>query len=572
VIGPSGTGKSLLCQVLAEQFRSRLVVAVLTCGRQCTGRVLLQTILYELGLPYRGLEDGELRLSLINHLVGGEPNRGALLLIVDEAHTLPLRLLEEVRLITNLVHNGHSRVRLLLAGGPALEERLASPKLESFNQRISARTYLQSFIYDETLAYVRHAIVVAGGNAEKIFTGEALSAVHRATDGIPRLINQLCDHALLLASAAGLSQLGPAAIEESWSDLQQLPTPWNSAPGITAPAADIIEFGSLEELPALPMPRATAQAPRLRTVAAEDDSRLFAGEPSERIERIEEQLKSIDNPFHPAGKIGPEVELVFESAGDPFGEPFFDEEPVVDRMASMDADLMARGQIVHSSESEDLSALLAPYARPREAKPAAPENTGEQVAPNGPDEEAIVEPSWVGGIADVAVELPAAQDQPSSTLPTLAERAATAPDDAQAAGTPSAAAPEEIETATGNVVESWSETTTLRWEDAQHAALLNPADDPVLPEPAFRGAEDAAPERPTIPMPALGESEFPSEGAQAEPMSDLTAPATQAAPVDEDLDLIIVEDDPVPPPKPPTTPPKVRRREYGQLFAQLRRG
>ena len=154
----------------------------------------------------------------------------------------------------------------------------------------------------------------------------------------------------------------------------------------------------------------------------------------------------------------------------------------------------------------------------------------------------------------------------------IPERAATAPDDAQAAGTPSAAAPEEIETATGNVVESWSETTTLRWEDAQHAALLNPADDPVLPEPAFRGAEDAAPERPTIPMPALGESEFPSEGAQAEPMSDLTAPATQAAPVDEDLDLIIVEDDPVPPPKPPTTPPKVRRREYGQLFAQLRRG
>ena len=146
-----------------NNFAHRLVVALLTCGRQCTGRVMLQTILFELGLPYRGLEDGELRLSLVNHLASGEPHRSAMLLVVDEAHTLPLRLLEEVRLITNLVHNGHSRVRLILAGGPALEERLASPKLDSFNQRISARSYLQAFNYDETLAYVRHAIQCAGG-------------------------------------------------------------------------------------------------------------------------------------------------------------------------------------------------------------------------------------------------------------------------------------------------------------------------------------------------------------------------------------------------------------------------
>src|SRR5262245_15774295 len=143
VVGPAGTGKSLLCQILAEQFRGRFQVAHLAGARLCTRRALLQNILFELKLPYREMDEGELRLSLVDHL---EPRSGGpegLLLLVDEAHTLPLRLIEEVRLLTNVVRDGQSRVRLFLAGGMALEERLASPKLESFHQRIAARCYLQ---------------------------------------------------------------------------------------------------------------------------------------------------------------------------------------------------------------------------------------------------------------------------------------------------------------------------------------------------------------------------------------------------------------------------------------------
>src|SRR5262245_27205305 len=106
VVGPAGTGKSLLCQVLVRQFRGRFHVALLSGARLATRRALLQNILFELRLPYRDMDEGELRLSLIDHL---EPRSGGpegLLLIVDEAHTLPLRLLEEVRLLTNLVRDG----------------------------------------------------------------------------------------------------------------------------------------------------------------------------------------------------------------------------------------------------------------------------------------------------------------------------------------------------------------------------------------------------------------------------------------------------------------------------------
>src|SRR5262245_6006285 len=177
VVGPAGSGKSLLWQVLAQHFRGRFLVALLASSRLCTRRALLQNILFELKLPYRDMDEGELRLSLIDHL---EPRTGGgdgLLLLVDEAHTLPLRLLEEIRLLTNLVKGGESRVRLVLAGSMALEERLASPKLESFHQRIAARCYLQPLSRDETQYFVQEQIRRAGGTPEAIFTTDALRAI-----------------------------------------------------------------------------------------------------------------------------------------------------------------------------------------------------------------------------------------------------------------------------------------------------------------------------------------------------------------------------------------------------------
>src|SRR5437867_4976470 len=151
IIGPAGTGKSLLCGVLAAHFRGNLQVAYLAGARLCTRRSLLQNILFELKLPYRDMDEGELRLSLVDHLEPRASGPDGLLLLVDEAHSLPLRLLEEVRLLTNVVRDGQSRVRLVLAGNMALEERLTSPKLESFHQRIAGRCYLQPLGRDETI-------------------------------------------------------------------------------------------------------------------------------------------------------------------------------------------------------------------------------------------------------------------------------------------------------------------------------------------------------------------------------------------------------------------------------------
>jgi type II secretory pathway predicted ATPase ExeA len=389
VVGPAGSGKSLLLQVLAQHFRGRFLVALLASSRLCTRRALLQNILFELKLPYREMDEGELRLSLIDHL---EPRTGGgdgLLLLVDEAHTLPLRLLEEIRLLTNLVKGGESRVRLVLAGSMALEERLASPKLESFHQRIAARCYLQPMSRDETVYYVQEQVRRAGGLPELVFTSDALRAIHTATDGIPRLVNQVCDHALMLASLGGHKQLGPAGIEEAWADLQQLPVPWHeSAVARSESGSGIIEFGQLAEEGA-PRPVAGTIGPSLSDAAFEQ---------LDEVERGVRALESGDDSgeFSPAAESGTEVELIFHEAHDPFGSHWDEEEVVIDRYASLeDAELRNRGRTT-SSEGQEIGALVAAAMQPPpEVVPA----------PHPREDDSVVEP--VPAIAAVAAFDPA---------------------------------------------------------------------------------------------------------------------------------------------------------------------
>src|SRR5436190_18844350 len=101
IVGPTGTGKSLLCLLVADHFRrQQFQVAMLASARLSSRKALLQSILFELHLPYRGMEEGELRLSLIDHLEPRGSGLSGLLLALDEAPRLPIRLLEEIRLIS----------------------------------------------------------------------------------------------------------------------------------------------------------------------------------------------------------------------------------------------------------------------------------------------------------------------------------------------------------------------------------------------------------------------------------------------------------------------------------------
>ena len=113
---------------------------------------------------------------MVDFLAPGEQGAAALLLLVDEAHTLPLRVLEEIRMVTNLVRDGQPSVRVVLAGSPVLEERFASPKLSAFAQRLAARCYLEPLDAAETSAYVRSQIEAIGGDPARLVDDQVLRA------------------------------------------------------------------------------------------------------------------------------------------------------------------------------------------------------------------------------------------------------------------------------------------------------------------------------------------------------------------------------------------------------------
>ncbi|MFN3189240.1 MAG: ExeA family protein [Aureliella sp.] len=254
ILGGAGLGKSLLSDVLAEDVREQFDIVKLHAARLCSRKALLQNILFELGLPYRDLAEGELRMAILDRLEPAEGRApGGLCILVDESHTLPTRLLEELRLLTNFTRDNEPRARLVLLGSLQLEETFATPAMESFNQRLAARCYLNPMSRDEVAGYVAHQIRQAGFEPDQLVSQDGLMAVFDASEGVPRLANQIMDQALLLAVTNKLFPVNGELIEEAWSSLQQLPMPWTAPAiaGVDQPAAvssnNAVEFGQLEE-------------------------------------------------------------------------------------------------------------------------------------------------------------------------------------------------------------------------------------------------------------------------------------------------------------------------------------
>lgn len=236
IFGGTGLGKTMLCLRIAEHFRRNYDVVMLSSSQLITRRALLQNLLFELKMPYRNLNEGELRLTLMNRLQPSTEHPGlGLLLIADEAQTLSPKLLDEIRLLTNITRDGMPRVRLVLCGTTKLEDSLSNPRMESLCQRLSCRCYLTPLTPQETAGYVAHKIELSGATVGTVITREAIEAIYRGTDGIPRLIDQLADQTLLLAAQERQRPISAALVGKAWGMLQQLPNPWSEPETIIGP-------------------------------------------------------------------------------------------------------------------------------------------------------------------------------------------------------------------------------------------------------------------------------------------------------------------------------------------------
>ena len=245
LVGPAGCGKSLLLSCLRERLEGDYAVAILSGARICTRRGLWQSILSDLDEAYRGLDEEELRIGLVDRIRGLAATGSGLVVLVDESHTLPRRLLEELRLLIGAV-TAYPAVHLVLAGTIRLEEILGESDLEGIAQRIAVRGYLESLDYEETCRYVRTQMYCAGLDWDTKFEPECDAVVFSLTEGVPRLINQLCDQAMRLAEQRNADEVGKHDLASAWEEIQCLPAPASLRSEISSPST-ISDADELQE-------------------------------------------------------------------------------------------------------------------------------------------------------------------------------------------------------------------------------------------------------------------------------------------------------------------------------------
>jgi general secretion pathway protein A len=194
--GEVGAGKTTLCRAMLEQLDDRFSTALIL-NPVMSPEELIKAIAVEFGLPVYGLDRLE-TVAVINEFLLAQVERGKYsVLIIDEAQDLTDELLEQVRLLSNLETDNLKLLQIVLMGQPELRDRLNNPRLRQLRQRITVRYHLLPLNRYEVNDYVRHRLHVSGGNGNPSFTRPALWRVYHYTQGIPRLVNAVCDKALL---------------------------------------------------------------------------------------------------------------------------------------------------------------------------------------------------------------------------------------------------------------------------------------------------------------------------------------------------------------------------------------
>ena len=254
ILGATGTGKSLLCTILANALIDDMYAITINNTNGCTPKALYQSILFELERPYLGLDENEMRLSVLDILTDPARYPAGLALIIDEAHNLPQETLEEIRQLSNGRTRRASGLSVVLSGDLRLEENLSHPRLDSFQQRISTRVCLDPWSKKDVQSYITTRLKafkdkVPPRSIDRIrkFSVEACDAVYTATGGVQRLVSQLCDQAYLAAVEQKRLVIEADFIQSVWAQIQSLPDPAQDSFNDSSKNESCIEFGALDD-------------------------------------------------------------------------------------------------------------------------------------------------------------------------------------------------------------------------------------------------------------------------------------------------------------------------------------
>jgi len=242
--GEVGTGKTLLLRCLLQLFsRSDDVAYAYTFNNRLPPLEFLQQTASDFGLPASGKNKSEILSDLSNYVVARGSRRLTTVLVVDEAHQLSADVLEEIRLLTNLETMQDKLLQVLLVGQPELDDKLDSAELRQLKQRIAHRCQLVPLDLNETRGYIQRRLKVAGSSVDGhlLFPPDAIACVYRHSRGIPRLINTICENALITAYARQLRILTPEVVEDSALSLRL-----NVSVGDPSPVESAEEFDPMD--------------------------------------------------------------------------------------------------------------------------------------------------------------------------------------------------------------------------------------------------------------------------------------------------------------------------------------
>jgi type II secretory pathway predicted ATPase ExeA len=217
--GEAGMGKTTLLRTALESDACSRVRCVHLTNPTLTRSEFLRMLAMQFGISAAAAESKAVLLDELERLLRERRARGEITaLVVDEAQSLSRTLFEEIRLLANIETSSEKLLPLVLAGQPELAVRLEDPALRQLKQRIALRCALVPFTLNETATYIASRIRTAGGNALRLFTREAVATIHQYSGGIPRVINVLCDNALIGGMAVNRQPVDRALVLEVCRD------------------------------------------------------------------------------------------------------------------------------------------------------------------------------------------------------------------------------------------------------------------------------------------------------------------------------------------------------------------
>jgi general secretion pathway protein A len=253
--GEVGTGKTTLLQKLLDWLHDNRAATAFLFNTRLSAIEFLYCMMADFGISCQSRTKSEIVIRL-NHWLLARMRQGDLtVLIVDEAQNLSTEVLEEIRLLANLETSTEKLLQIVLSGQPELDEKLKQPELRQLRQRVVFRCHTMPLTLMETEGYIAKRLSMAGGNGEAVFSPEAIQCVHDYSRGIPRVINVLCQHAMINALADQKRPVPVRLVMEAVRDLElESERPEGSTPSLFVEHANGVGVGRARAVKSMAAP------------------------------------------------------------------------------------------------------------------------------------------------------------------------------------------------------------------------------------------------------------------------------------------------------------------------------